>query len=436
MSTPREPKTPHEFADAFHHFRKLLDRDQLDALQPHGPAAVYTTSVIVWLLVYQRLHANASLAEAVMHLLKEDESLGLSANTGGYSRARKRLLPSVADTVADRVFHTLTALTPPAFAGRRVFILDGTTLSFAPTSALRAAFPPPTNQHGESVWPVALMVVAHELVSGCAARPELGPHHGPDATSELALALRLMSRLPLKSLFVADRNFGVFAFVHAASEKGHEVITRLTEPRFTSLCRRAKPSGSGEWTVDWTPSVADRATHPHLRADVGLKVRLIERRTVDDQPLWLLTTSSAPADEVATLYRQRLHIETDIRDLKRTLCLDEVRSRSVDMVMKEVTLGMVAYNVVVQARRLAAERGSVEPRRLSFAGVWTLVKGLLLGPPLETTEEWSVRLWKVLRGALQRKVPQRPGRSYKREVYARGRKYPPKPRPGAEEEAG
>lgn len=422
-----------ELAAAFAHFRTLLDRDELDALQPHGPTASYTTGVIVWLLVYQRLHANASLAAAVADAIEPNGGIvsgrQLSANTGAYSRARQRLKPEVAEQVADRVFESLLAVTPPLFAGRRAFVLDGTTLTLAPTPELRKAYPPATNQHGSCAWPVALAVVAHELASGCALRPELGPMYGPHATGELHLALRILARLPARSLLLADRNFGVFAFVHAATSAGHDVLTRLTEPRFHALLRSAQTVAAGEWTLDWTPSPADRRAHPTLSADARVRVRLIERTTADGKPLWLLTTADATADDIAATYRRRLDVETDIRDVKITLKTDDIRARSVAMLVKELTLGTVAYNLVVQVRRLAAQRAHVQPRCLSFAGVWTLVQAILLRPTEGTPEQWAERFEVVLRGAAQRKVPNRPGRNYPRLAHARSRKFPSKPRP-------
>ena len=84
----------------------------IDACQPMGPATVYSPWVVVWLLVYQRLHANATPATAVAELLRSTDTLPpkrriaertLSANTGAYSRARKRLNPDIPDAVADRV---------------------------------------------------------------------------------------------------------------------------------------------------------------------------------------------------------------------------------------------------------------------------------------------------------------------------------------------
>src|SRR5438874_1703144 len=117
-----------EFARAFEQFRSLIDRDAINALQPPGPAAIYTPFVVVWLLVYQRLHANASLRDAVAELLRSTAELPrqrriieqtLSSNTGAYSRARSRLDVEVALHVADHVYQTLVDVTPPAWGQRR-----------------------------------------------------------------------------------------------------------------------------------------------------------------------------------------------------------------------------------------------------------------------------------------------------------------------------
>jgi hypothetical protein len=42
----------------------------------------------------------------------------------------------------------LGSISEPIFDGRRVFILDGTTIKLPPTPTLKEVFPPATNQHG------------------------------------------------------------------------------------------------------------------------------------------------------------------------------------------------------------------------------------------------------------------------------------------------
>src|SRR5690349_4721736 len=80
-------------------FGQLLPAAILNSLDPKPPQAVYTPHVVTWLLVYQRLHDNATLNDAVAELLFRfpKESLpdcnrarerSMSANTGAYGQAR------------------------------------------------------------------------------------------------------------------------------------------------------------------------------------------------------------------------------------------------------------------------------------------------------------------------------------------------------------
>jgi len=432
-----------ELSEAMQRFQHLFDPAAIDARQAHGPATVYTPSVVVWLMVYQRLHGNATLAAAVGELLRLTRELPatalpanrrieeqtLSASTAAYSQARTRFDGEVAEAFADDVFGTLMTAMPPSWQNRRVFIVDGTTSKLASNEALRLLYPPASNQHGPGVWPILHWAVAHELASGCAVRPETGAMYGPNAVGEVALAVRLLQRIPAKSLLMADRNFGVFAFYYPAHQAGYDLVTRLTEARFRSMVKSAKPDGPGRWTLLWKPTRADRKNHPELPADAAVRVVLHERIVTSpngaSQTLWLVTTlRSADGESVATLYRHRLNVESDIRDVKVALQMENLRGRSAAMIAKELAMGMVAYNLVVQIRRLAAQRIHVEPRRLSFTGVWSLVKTILLSPHDGTLEDYESKFDAVLRWAGQRKLPNRPGREYPRTVLPRGRKFP------------
>ena len=84
----------------------------------------------------------------------------------------------------------------------------------------------------------------------------------------------------------------------------------------------------------------------------------------------------------------------------------------------------MAYNLVVQIRRLAAQQAGLAPRRLSFAGSWSLVKVILLQPADWTADEFLRAFRQVLRGCAQRKIPNRPSRQYPRQVLRRSQKYP------------
>lgn len=431
-----------ELEAALARFRSLLDQEEIDSRQEYPPTAIYTPWVVVWLMVYQRLHGNAPLSDAVTELFRIKERLPpnrriteqtLSADTGAYSRARSRLHPEVAEAVSDHVFQTLMEGSPPCWQSRRVFLLDGTTSALASVQRLREEFPPATNQHRASPWPILHWAVAHELASACALRPEIGAKYGPAAVSELTLAVRLLDRLPPGSVVMADRNFGVFAFFHAAQAAGHDVVTRFTQTRFRALVRKAHPLEPGRWELDWQPSTADRRKHPELSVEDRVKVELHEVEVVTSEGqtlrLYLVTTLVASGQQLAELYGLRFNVETDIRNVKVVLRMAELRGQSRSMLRKELALGTVAYNLVIQIRRLAAQQAGLAPRRLSFSGSWSLVKIILLDPVQWTTEAFLQNFRFALRGCTQRKVPNRPGRQYPREVLKRGQKYPYRARP-------
>jgi hypothetical protein len=427
-------------------FRKLLPEDILNDLDPKAPQSAYTPSVVSWLLIYQRLHGNATLNDAVSeftqrfppHALpdcKRARDGHLSANSGAYSLARTKLDLRVLYWAADHVFDSLVDAYPPSWRDRRIFILDGTTVQLPATPELRFAFPPASNQHGQSHWPILQLLVAHELASGLAAFPEFGPMYGPQATSELTLARRIAARLPEGSILLADRNFGVFAFAWAAVEAKHDTLVRLTAGRFHSMRKKARWLEEGKWELTWRPSRWDRSAHPELPAGAEVKGWLYEVQISPKLTLWLFTTVEGTATEIAAVYHQRQNVETDIRDLKETLKLSQMTGKSIAMVEKELAAAMIAYNLVNQVRHLAAARLEIAPRRLSFAGVWSLLKAFMSGLLASKTEEQMQQAFeRLLRGAGQRKLPRRPGRSYPREVIPRQaksqqRKHARKPTP-------
>ena len=241
-----------ELAAAIDHFRTLIEPDMVNELQPSRSNAVYTTWVTVFLLIYQRLSGNASLQEAVAELLtiadgfssnKRVRNQTLSSNSSAYSQARSRLNGNVTDAVADRVYEKIVSAMKPSWRDRRAFIIDGTTTALQSSDELRKEWPAGSNQHGPGTWPICQLVVAHELASGAAIRPEVGAMYGPEAVSELQLSKRLLPRIPANSMVMGDKNFGVFYFVYAAAQAGHEVLVRLTKPRYLCLKRSAKQAG-------------------------------------------------------------------------------------------------------------------------------------------------------------------------------------------------
>ncbi len=412
--------------------RKLFDAEQQPASQ-----MIYTHGVTLWMLTLQRLSGGRSLAEVVSEIIAHDHELlpdnkrirenTLSENSAAYSRARTRLPLTTVEAFSKRVANYLGQSSQPVINGKRIFILDGTTITLAPTKALQEAYPPATNQHGESVWPVALLMVANEMQSGCALFPEIAPMYGEKNASEAVLAERILKQLPDHSIVMADANFGIFSVAYHTVEAEHDFLFRLTKARFKSLHRQADLIDKGPthktYHLSWKPTSRDRKSTPSLSKDAAIEVLIHEVVLSSSVTLYLISTLEIDALSAADVYNRRYDVEFDIRDLKVTMDTENIRAKSVDMFKKELYASVVAYNLVVQFRRQAAELAEVKPRRLSFKGVWTTIKNRLLLQPACSLEEWHDRFAIALHHASKKKHPIRPElRSYPRKAHPRRQK--------------
>ena len=421
-------------------------QDVRKASGQRAEGGVYTAELTTWLMMRQRLDGKGTLSTAVQEvtearpqaLLPSHKRLAegtLSSNTGGYSRARGRLSREVTEQVADRIFNYLMADAPEALPGlgRRAFLLDGSSLDLPATPELLKAYPPAQNQHGVAHWPVVRIVVAHDIVSGIAMRPCWGPMYGEQAVSEQQLAATGMGQLPAGSVVVADRNFGIFSTAYEAHRRGYPVVVRLTDVRARYLLQGRLPQRTDQW-IEWKPSRWDRAQHPDLPPDACVRGRVIacqvtnQGRTIQ---LYFFTTLELPPEQIAQLYGYRWNIETDLCSLKHTARLHSLTARSVDLVAKELVLGVAAYNLVRATMCAAARVAGIDPRQLSFSRVQDVVNASL--PNLmaaDSPEAYQRLLDRMLRRAAQCKLPsRRQRRSYPRAVWPRCSSYPKRKKP-------
>lgn len=399
---------------------------------------VFTLALVTWLMISQRLDRKATLSTAVQQVAQRQPQALLSkhkrilegtvsCHTGAYSDARQAMPVVVAEKVADRVLDHLTQSRREALPGwdRRVFILDGSSLEMPHTTELVEAYPPDPKSH----WPVLRMLVAQELTTALAERPCWGPMYGPEAVSEQALTEQLLGRLPLQSVLMGDINFGVFSVAFAATRRGHDVLLRL-QPNRAGVVGRGLSLQSGlDQQVCWRPSAYERKQHPHLPADACVRGRLIVQHVTASNgssvTLYLFTTLQLTVEQLVQLYGQRWNVETDLRSLKRTVDLQVLHCKSVDMIAKELVLAIVGYNLVRAVMNAAAEEYKLDPRRLSFSRSQDVVNAALPGlAAAATPAEYQVRLHRMLRLVASCKLPDRSGRrSTQREVWGHGCKF-------------
>ena len=345
----------------------------------------------------QRLQGAAPLEAVVLDLLHDlpagfwpnpckrvrdwhQSGKSVSGNTAAYNQARQKLPLPVVEQSCDRIFGQLMErMAPNCPPGSRcAFLLDGSSLRLAHSPAVARQFPPASNQHGESHWPVLRVLVAHDLQTGLAMRPHWGPMYGPDAVSEQGLLETAIGRLPAGATVIGDSNFGVFSVAWTATQKGYPVLLRLTSLRASRLAGEA-PKDETDCEIVWKPSRADRKAHPELPPDACVKGRLIVRQVQPDNGaapflLALFTTLPMPVKEIQELYGKRWNIETDLRTLKSRLRMDQLSCATPEMAAKEIEMAIAAYNLVRAVVGLAAQQSGLPPRNYSFTRAARIVE--------------------------------------------------------------
>jgi hypothetical protein len=411
---------------------------------------VYSDSVVIWLMILQRLSENGSLETAVLELLRslpqefwprpckrlqarsEDASTTLSSNTGSYNQARQELPLTIVEQCGDRAFLQLIEQAGrPATAKRDAFFVDGSTMRMPHSPELRAMYPPASNQKGESHWPLLRIVVAHDLYSGLAMRPHWGPINGNHAVSEQALLEQAIDRLPGGSVILGDANFGVFSVAFGATRRGHPVVLRMTLQRARSLAKAELRDGL-DLRLRWQPSAIERRKHPELPTDASVEGRLIVRQvhpSNDEKPFLLavFTTLEDGADSVVDFYAQRWNIEMDLRTLKTMLGLEQLRSTTPEMVAKEIDVAMIAYNLVRAVTGVAAQKAGLKPRQFSFTRVRNVINAFApmiaaAGNEREAQRLANDMMYYVNQAKLPRRLKKR--QTYPRALWHKPETYP------------
>ena len=407
---------------------------------------VYTTGVVLWLMVFQRLQAEGTLERAVVELILglprsfwpqpckrlarafEKGGRKLSQETGAYTKARQELSLPVVQQCCDHVFQELIEPAQLAPDRRPAFFFDGTTVRMPHTPELVASYPPTSNQHGDSHWPLLRLLVAHDLDTGLALRPEWGPVNGKQAVSEQRLLERMIDRLPSQAIVGGDANFGVFSVAYATDRSGRPMVLRLTAARARHLAGGPLQDGTDR-RIQWRPTREDRRKHPHFSADACVSGRLIVRQVQPSDGskpflLALFTTLEEPTEQVIELYGKRWNIEVDLRSLKGTLRLEELTCTSTEMVAKEIDVAMLAYNLVRAVMCRTARQAGLEPRAFSFTRVNHLLQSFLPRIAAAADEETAQKLCDDLQYYLSRcKLSRRQRPSRPRSVWPKPKAY-------------
>jgi DDE family transposase len=364
---------------------------------------LFSPMVTFWAFLAQVLERGSSCRDAVRRVaawfeLRFPGQQAPSLDTSAYCQARARLEDEVLEKIGTHLADQMHRNTPASalWKGRRVRIIDGTTVCLADTAlalwvafgklsplrfgsmpdtpANQAMWPQPKSQKPGCGFPLLKLVGLFCLQSGALLRT---------ATSNLrqhesVLARTLHKFLDSGDLLLADRGFSSFLDISELAKKGVDCLMRLHQMRSTDF-RKGTHLGSSDRLITWTKPARAARVWSREQFDAlpaTLTVRMLRFCTQTpgfrSQQVVLVTTlldpKLYPLETLAELYFQRWGVELHFREIKTLLGMDILRCLSPKMILKELAMQRIAYNLVRSLMQQAAISHHVPLGRLSFKG--------------------------------------------------------------------
>lgn len=309
------------------------------------------------------------------------------------------------------------------FRGFRLLAMDGTALTLPRDPRLRKHYGRPRNASRKQAAPQARMV----MLTLPTVRIPLAYALSPLATTDLQAARQLLGHVRANDLLLMDRGFFSYGLFWQLQQRGAFFGTRLMK---NVNYRKTKRLGTNEWLIEWTPKDSRRQWTDLPRS---MRLRLIKYQVAGFRPSAMVTNVLDPKrlsreDWVRLaidcdnkgklapgLYHRRWEIETTFYELKVTLRMKSLRSRTPPSLQYEVAGHVVHYLLVRWLMVRAAEKHGLDPLRLSFTGAVRELEQMR-GALLTSAPAW-VRMQllpRLLDRIASHLVPFRPGRHYER----------------------
>lgn len=395
---------------------------------------IYTQWRTFWCLLWQGFNPKAAGREVVRQLQALFVLCGgpaISEEDGAYCRAKARLplseFPKALAATAQHADQQAPALS--LLQGRAIKVADGSSVTLADTAKNRKAYPPV--QSPEPNFPMMRVVVLFSLLSGAL----LSLVTGDLCTAELPMLNPLLSHLARGDILVGDRGYGNFVLLALLQQLqgGIDFIGRSA--RKADGRRRLQRLGKNDWLMIWkkgpnpslwlpTPqwlALPGQLTVRVLRGSCyvkGFRVRQVTLVTT------LLDPKEYPAQEILQVYLRRWRLELCLDDLKTTLQMEMLRSRSPQMVHRELYAHLIAHNLVRYTMAQAAAEASAPLERLSFKGTLDALRQFTHAMSQARSQKKRQQLWaQLLKTLAADLVPERPGRREPRAVKRVKNKY-------------
>ena len=412
-------------------FFNLLTSPQLfstvEQLLPEYRERKYPPTETLSMFLSQAMSADRSCQNAVNTMAVQRLINGLSPHsmhTGSYCKARQRLPVGMISELVRCTGQLIDEQLPMdwRWQGRPVRLIDGTTVTMPDTPENQAAYPQQSNQQAGLGFPICRIVGIVCLASGSVMNAAIGPYKGKGA-DEQTLLRGMLNTFEAGDIVVGDAYYSAYFLFSELMARGVDAVFEQHGLRRKSTdFRKGTRLGVSDHLIEYKKPVQKPCwmTEEYYRAAPdALTVRELK---VNKKILvtTLLSSKDAAKSSLKRLYKDRWHVELDLRNIKTAMGMETFSCKSPEMVEKEMWVYLLAYNLVRLVMAQSAYLADILPREISF--------------------KHSLQLWQVYRqhGTLDDSkslgilcaliaevtVGDRPGRIEPRAVKRRPKPYP------------
>ena len=401
--------------------------DEVESLLPNHRERRYPPTETLSMFLAQAMSADRS-CQNIVNQSAVDRVLGglprVSARTGAYCRARKRLPTEMISALTQKLGKLIDTSAPAkeCWYGRQVYLVDGTSVTMADTPTNQAVFPQQRGQKPGLGFPICRVVGVTSLATGALLDAAIGRFNGKGG-DEQTLLRQLTHTFTPGDVVIGDAFFATWFFIAEMQAKGVDILV--------------EQQGARKRVTDFRKGVK-LGTRDHLitLSKPKIKPDWLNQQDYDEAPenliirefkaggkimvTTMLCPKSAPKADLKKLYKSRWNVELDLRDIKQTLGMNILSCKSPEMVMKEIWVYLLAYNMIRLLMLQSALLADVPPRALSFKHSLQLWLAMTQHATLCDEEQ----LTELLIIIAQQQVGKRPGRVEPRSVKRRPKAFP------------
>jgi len=350
---------------------QLLDR--VEQVLPDHRERLFPPTETLSMFLAQSLSADGSCQRAVNDAMVKRVISSMQpgrTNTGAYCKARARLPLTMVSALALQTGEIVAEGAAPwwHWQGRRVRLVDGATVTLADTPENQAAYPQSSRQKAGLGFPICRMVALLCLGSGALLNAATGPCEGK-GSDEQSLLRSMLDTLEDDDILLGDAFYSTYFLLCELVRRGVDGLFEQYGARKRSTDFRkgerlgardhlivlTKPKKKPDWmSQDEYDQAPATLTVREFKA--GGKVMVTT----------FLCPKQTPKAVLKALYRCRWNVELDLRNIKTTLGMEQLRCKTPEMAIKELWVYLLAYNLIRLLMAQAALLADQLPRQLSF----------------------------------------------------------------------